>query len=216
MFNLFSFTDDRAELFKALATAQADMGSAKKDSKNPHFRSKYASLSAVLEAIVPALNKHGLALLQLPHFDSELVQVTTVITHSSGQMLSSTVACPPGKKGDAQAVGSAITYLRRYAAQSILGLPVDDDDGNAASRHQPQRRPVSNIRPEADAWARKVKQALLDAGVTVEQYSVWARRRDRPQLPDLTPEQAKNALQWIQHGNGADVIRQTASNPVGS
>jgi len=115
MFELYSFTDDRKDLFTALIKAQASMGAAVKDSKNPHFRSSFASLSAVIGAVIPVLNENGVGVLQLPHLDESLVQLTTVLIHSSGQMLSSTVATPMGKKADAQAVGSAITYLRRYS-----------------------------------------------------------------------------------------------------
>ena len=92
MFELFSFTDDRKDLFAALIKAQAAMGCAVKDSKNPHFRSSYASLSAVIDAVIPVLNEHGVGVLQMPHLDETQVQLTTVLLHSSGQMVASTVA----------------------------------------------------------------------------------------------------------------------------
>lgn len=124
------------ELATALAKAQADMTGAKKDSTNPHFRSSYADLASVREASMPALNKHGLSAVQFPrltHDGSEmwLVEVETTILHTSGQWISDTLAVPVTKV-DAQGVGSAITYARRYALGAVCGVAPEDDDGEAA------------------------------------------------------------------------------------
>ena len=87
--------------------------------------------------------------------------LTTTLLHDSGQMLSSTVATPMGKKQDAQAVGSAITYLRRYALQSIMGLPVEDDDGNAASRRTVQPRSLPSTQTTAARIASELEALRL-------------------------------------------------------
>jgi hypothetical protein len=201
MFELFSVTDKRADLAKALVQAQASMGPAIKDSKNPHYRSSYASLSAVIGAVIPALNEQGVAVMQLP-------QLTTILMHTSGQMLSSTVATPMGKKQDAQAVGSAITYLRRYALQSIMGLPVEDDDGNAASRRtvQPvQRRSL----PSTQDWAALIAAELEGAGLTVDAFKVWADKAGKPGLDAMKPQQKKLCYEWLAHGNGLQTIKSS-------
>jgi len=223
MFEYFSATDDRKDLAAALVRAQTHMGAAVKDSKNPHFRSSYASLTAVIHAVVPALNAQGIAVLQMPHIDEEVVQLTTTLLHTSGQMISSTVGTPMGKKKDAQAVGSAITYLRRYSLQSIMGLPVEDDDGNAASQRPVSHRTSSPQRPArtartvpstAHSWAQKLVKELEANGLTVRDFNVWADNANRPPLEALDPTRAKMAHAWITDSNGIAVIREAISNPV--
>lgn len=120
------------ELAAALSKAQSEFAPIKKENSNPFFKSKYADLSTVIEAVSKTLGKHGLSFTQLPSFLDGKVIVTTVLMHSSGQWMSSELAMPLAKS-DAQGVGSAITYARRYALQSALGVAAeDDDDGNAA------------------------------------------------------------------------------------
>jgi hypothetical protein len=102
----------------------------KRDSKNPFFKSKYASLANVLDTIRVPLKEAGLAFSQLPTGDNELA---TLLMHSSGEYLMSVVKMSP-LKNEPQAIGSAITYMRRYSLASVLGLNIDDDDdGNLAS-----------------------------------------------------------------------------------
>jgi hypothetical protein len=124
------------ELAVALSKAQAEMGGAKKDSTNPHFKSKYADLASVVDASLPALNKHGIAVVQFPRLvhaggTDWLVEVETQLIHTSGQFVADTLALPVTKV-DAQGVGSAITYARRYALGAIASVAPEDDDGNAA------------------------------------------------------------------------------------
>lgn len=220
MFEYFSATDDRKDLAAALVRAQTHMGAAVKDSKNPHFRSSYASLTAVIHAVVPVLNAQGIAVLQMPHIDEEVVQLTTTLLHTSGQMISSTVGTPMGKKKDAQAVGSAITYLRRYSLQSIMGLPVEDDDGNAASqrpvshRTSSPQRPARTVPSTAHSWAQKLVKELQDNGLTVDDFNVWADGANRPPLGALDPTRAKMAHAWVTDSNGIAVIREAITNPV--
>ena len=210
---MFDVTDNPKSLAAALVKAQASMGAAVKDSKNPHYRSSYASLSAVLDAVVPCLNAQGVAVLQLPHQEGGTqVQLTTILMHTSGQMLSSTVATPMGKKQDAQAVGSAITYLRRYALQSIMGLPVEDDDGNAASRRtvQPvQRRslPSTDIKTKVSPAVSAIISELVAGGLSLEAYTKWASKAGKPNINMMSPSQHKMCLEWLQHGNGKEAIK---------
>ena len=141
---------DVPALIGALVKAQAQMGKAKKGAKNPHFRSKYADLATVLECIVPALNAHGVALLQTPGWDADagLVTMTTILAHETGGMMTSTASCELGRGSGPQALGSAISYLRRFTAKSVLALPEEDDDGNAAQGNaQQQPRSAKPTRP---------------------------------------------------------------------
>lgn len=121
------------KLFSALAKAQTEIENAEQDAENKHFQNKYASLASVMSAIRPALSKNGLCILQMPGRkveDSgvELLTLTTVLGHSSGQSVENYFEMYPPKK-DPQGIGSAMTYMRRYAAMAICGIAgaVDDD-----------------------------------------------------------------------------------------
>jgi len=121
------------KLAAALCKAQAEMGGAVKDAKNPFFKSSYADLTSVIKAIKEPFANNGLSYSQLP-VTSEGgggVGVTTILMHSSGQWLESEFYLPLAKK-DPQGGGSAITYARRYALQAIAGIPTADDDAEAA------------------------------------------------------------------------------------
>ena len=120
------------ELAAALAKAQLSLQAAHKTSTNPFFNSKYADLATVVDACREPLNREGLAFVQLTRPDHEKAIIVTYLLHSSGQWLRSELAIKP-VKGDPQSFGSALTYARRYALQSIVGVAPEDDDGNAAS-----------------------------------------------------------------------------------
>ena len=217
---MYGITDTCTDLFTALIKAQSEMGSAVKDSKNPHFRSRYASLAAVIDAVIPVLNANGVGVLQLPSIEGSEVRLTTILMHSSGQRLSSTVGAPLGKKQDAQAVGSAITYLRRYSLQSIMGLPVEDDDGNAASRpqrRQPQRRQVPETAAPTHAekdWAALIAAELEGAGLSVQQFNVWAGRSNRQPLGGMANRNLETCYSWLAHGNGLEIIKAASTERV--
>lgn len=135
---------ERAPLAKALVAAQKATESIKKAASNPHFKSKYADLSEVVEGVVPALNEAGVAVLQVPTASGAQVSVTTVFLHEGGSSVSGTLTMT-ATKNDPQGVGSAITYARRYALLAMSGAAPVDDDGNAASKPQP---PATKITPE--------------------------------------------------------------------
>ena len=145
---MIAMSESIKELAPALAAAQAEMGSAHLDAKNPHFRSKYASLASCLNAAAPALAKHHLSIQQHPGFDAaaQLVSVTTMLLHKSGEWMQSTCHLPLGGKRDGHALKSATTYLRRTAIVSVLALPEEDDDGNATSAVSVARRAPSPAR----------------------------------------------------------------------
>ena len=117
----------------ALVAAQGELRDAAKTSDNPHFKSKYADLAEVLQTARPVLSKHGLALIQTPGvFHDGKVQVTTMLLHgASGEYVRDTADIPVSKP-DAQGVGGAITYGRRYGGAAIIGMAQDDDDGESA------------------------------------------------------------------------------------
>lgn len=116
----------------ALVKAQSEMSNPKKGNTNPFFKSKYADLNAVREAVIPILNENGISVLQpLVHVDGKNF-VNTILLHESGEMMESFTEIIYNKQNDAQAQGSGITYARRYGLQSFVCVGADDDDGNKA------------------------------------------------------------------------------------
>lgn len=127
-------------LASAMAAAFSEIEGATKSANNPHFKTKYADLTSVIEAIKPALSQHGLFFTQCPEPSDKGVTIKTVLHHASGEHLDLGTLFVPANKQDAQGFGSALTYARRYALVTAFGVPVEDDDGNAASRSA-QARP---------------------------------------------------------------------------
>jgi len=123
-----------ASLAAALVAAQQAMPTVKKDEVNPHFNSRFMSLNGLIEATRPELNKHGLALVQQPCVsDLGAPVLKTLLIHGpSGERLEFETPLLVGTQ-NMQQLGSAITYARRYAWSSLLGIASeDDDDGNNA------------------------------------------------------------------------------------
>jgi hypothetical protein len=143
----------------ALVKAQSEMSNPKKGNTNPFFKSKYADLNAVREAVMPILNENGITVLQpLVHIDGKNF-VKTVLLHSSGEYLESFTEIVYSKSNDAQAQGSGITYARRYGLQSFVCVGAADDDGNKASTPQPA---IDLLRLETRLNACKTLQELAN------------------------------------------------------
>ena len=127
------------ELASALSKAQASIEGASKDATNPHFRSKYSDLAACWSACRKPLSDNGLAVIQIPSAEGNNVTITTVMTHSSGQFIEGSLTVQnQNQKNAAQGVGSCITYLRRYALCSFVGIAPEEDDGQAAASSGPK------------------------------------------------------------------------------
>ena len=125
----------------ALVKAQREFGPALKSSTNPHYRSRYADLSACIEAVITALNNNGIYLMQLTDEHDGGVKVSTTFIHESGEQLSAGSLFMPAVKHDAQGYGSALSYARRYSLMAACSLATEDDDGNQATKTAPQAAP---------------------------------------------------------------------------
>ena len=136
-------------LAAALAKAQGEVENASKNAANPHFKSRYADLAEVLNTVRPVFAKHGLAVTQFPSFDGGVAHVETILTHSSGEWMAGTASAPVSKQ-DAQGVGSAITYLRRYSLAAVAGIAQEDDDANGAVGQKPKEQPKADAQCLAD------------------------------------------------------------------
>ena len=147
----------------ALVKAQKAFGPALKSSTNPHFKSRYADLSACVEAVIDALNDNGIALIQQNHPHPDGVVVETVFVHESGEMLNCGQLFVPASKHDPQGYGSALTYARRYSLMAACGIAPEDDDGNAASK-----KPGMPVGELAD-WIAAI-EACTDAEMLKDTY----------------------------------------------
>jgi ERF superfamily len=150
------------EISAAMALAFAKIEGAVKGKTNPAFRSKYADLAAVVDAIKPALAEHGLWFRQITHPADGGVCVETVIHHSSGESLACGPLFVPASKQDAQGFGSALTYCRRYSLMAAFGVPAEDDDGNAAVASKPPQKPPVAIN---DTESAMVLDSLREAAM---------------------------------------------------
>lgn len=136
-------SDSIGQLAKALSAAQGEMNGAKKDSQNPFFKSNYSDLESVIEAIRTPFVKNGLSFTQLVSSGEDgSANVTTLLLHSSGEFIGSTVGTKP-LDNKPQTLGSLITYLKRYGLQALAGVPSVDDDGEQAQgrSHEPPKAP---------------------------------------------------------------------------
>ena len=156
----------------AFVKAQTEFGKALKTSANPFFKSKYADLSVVIEAVIDALHFNGIALLQNCHESETGVIVETISMHSSGENISCGKLSVPAAKNDPQGYGSALTYARRYSLMAACGIAPEDDDGNHATkavveqkkesvRKQLAALPDDEAEKEYIKWT-EVKSLLLD------------------------------------------------------
>jgi NAD-specific glutamate dehydrogenase len=165
----------------ALAKAQGDIESAQKDSANPFFKSKYADLASVWDACRAPLAKNGLAVIQFPRADGNVVTVETRLVHSSGQWIEGELTAVAKDDGP-QSIGSIVTYLRRYSLQSIVGVAPEDDDGNAAQGqdHRPESRAKrvaqQNNMKTGDA-VKTLSQTIKDGLGSIDSASADASQR---------------------------------------
>ena len=143
-----NMSDDISALAEALSKAQGAIDDASKGAVNTYYSSKYADLAAVRSVIREPLAVNDLSIIQLPKTVQGGVEVTTMLLHKSGQYISESLFMPlfpkVNKDGkvtevDAHAIGSGISYARRYGLMSILCLAADDDDGNGAVSRPPQQ-----------------------------------------------------------------------------
>jgi hypothetical protein len=159
-------SDSIDKLAGAMCKAQAMMGGAVKDSTNPFFKSSYADLTSVVKAVKEPFAENGLSYVQFPHSTERGVGVTTRLMHTSGQWLESEFVLPMSKN-DPQGAGSAITYARRYALQSVAGIPTADDDAEAA---------MFQARKTIEQWKTELAPSIemIKAGIEQDNLSAAA------------------------------------------
>jgi hypothetical protein len=176
------------ELASALCAAQSQMGGAVKDSANPFFKSSYADLTSVIKAIKQPFADNGLSYTQFPVSNENGVGVSTRLMHTSGQWLEMEYTLPTVKK-DPQASGSAISYARRYALQSIAGIPTAEDDAESAMLRGDDKKIIS------DDQIIAIKKLLDETGADSEKFCKWMKVRSVDQILDIHYDRAVAALE---------------------
>ena len=191
-----------AALSAALATAQGGIRAASKDSANPFYHTKYADLASIWDACRHALSANGVAVMQFPRTIEAGIEVETILSHASGEWVSEIIRLPAiqivkNKEGkeferfDAQTIGSAITYARRYALAAMVGVaPDDDDDGNAAAKSS-QDRAQSNFDRAMAILRPAAAKGITDLEVAWKSISNDMRAACKNELPKLKEAAAK-------------------------
>lgn len=151
----FRTSDATDKIDAALAKAQTKIRAAEKDAENPHFKSRFASLNSITAACKDALAEAGVARIQIPYTEGEMVGLTTRLS-CAGQFYEGDLLAKPAQPGP-QALGSVVSYLKRYGLAAMCGVAVgDDDDAEAAEVHE-----KSNGKPKPDPSASTQAAAAL-------------------------------------------------------
>lgn len=208
-----------ASLAAAMAKAQAKLPVVKFDARNDFLSYKYATLGQVVSVSVPVMAEHGLSIVQLPVSQDGRVGVTSILMHESGEWLSDTITVvPESKKGLSynQTVGVALTYLRRYAWASMLGLVSDEDtDGDpmagASEENGEANKKVTAVLSRT--WSIDQMEAVIEASNGgIAEHEDAAQVLDMSTLPESAP--VKTVASWMKHymsSDAADPFLKAAS-----
>lgn len=202
---MITMSEEISKLSTALVGAQAEIGNATKNATNPHFRSEYANLEAVLFTVKPILAKHDLSVVQFPGYEDGVCTLSTIVLHKSGEWLQSEAGAPLDKP-TAWSVGSCVTYLRRYSLASICQMTQEDDDGSAASEPsrptgvtkatKPTKAPKS-VKSTKPAAEKKQQDAITEANHVGERLAVLEAIIAACEEHGGVDERALNAAQQI-------------------
>ena len=174
------------ELATALSKAQGQMGGASKTADNPFFKSKYADLGSVIAAVKDPMAENGLSYVQFPFAIEGTVGVTTRLMHSSGQFMESSFSIP-APKNDPHTYGSLVTYCRRFSLQSVLGIPAEDDDGNAVT----QAAKSTITAEQVHSVKAMLELTESDEGKFLKAYNIKS-------LEQMTADQFKHAIPLLE------------------
>ncbi len=171
------------QIATALLKAQSEMSNPVKGSANPYFKSKYADLNAVREAVIPVLNQNGIVVLQpMVNIDGRNY-IKTLFLHESGESLESLTEIIYAKTNDAQAQGSGITYARRYGLQSLACVGADDGDGNKAS--EVGKKPIPATPQPLTFDYVGVQEMIKEIPTMAELQSYWEANKELQGNPDF-------------------------------
>lgn len=178
------------KLVEALAKAQNTMEEAKEDSKNPFFKSNYADLTSVWRACKNSLSTNGLAISQTTAFMGGQLFLVTTLAHSSGEWMKGYYPLYLSKQ-DPQAVGSAITYARRYALAAIVGVCKEGEDDDA-EKAQDRKAPKELITDE------QLKQLIKTVGTDLEAKDIILKRFGAKAFNEIPKENFATMMTWLE------------------
>lgn len=188
----------------ALAKFQKEVKNPVNTAVNPYFNSKYAPLNDILTDIRPLLSKHGLSVIQSPGGDGNLISITTLLMHESGEWIEFDPLVLKADKATAQGAGSAITYGRRYTLSAILGISSeDDDDGNYASHDNGNKpttpQPKNSPKPISKAQLGKINILCGQRQITEELGKELLKERyNKQSCKELTSEEASDFISYLE------------------
>lgn len=184
-------------IYSALVKAQKGFGPALKSSTNPHFRSKYADLSACIEAVIDSLNANGIMLMQVTHEAENGVMIETLFIHESGEQMSAGKLFMPATKFDAQGFGSALSYARRYSLMAACGIAPEDDDANQAVKTSAvPKAPVASPKVDAPVQQAKAVEAPKDEAPQTAAPPKMQGKADQWQLK-VSTDPGTDFSQWV-------------------
>lgn len=186
--NLMNRSETITEIAKALAKFQSEVSDPNRTKENAFLKSKYVTLDSLLQAVRPVLANNGLSFLQVPFTGTDVVSVTTMLLHESGEWLESDPLTLPLMKKDPQGVGSVVTYARRYSLSSILGVAWDEDD-DAQSNNETEL--TKGIKHEISELA-KIKNVTKENAIS---YMKTAFNKSSTEFLDLQELQQFKA--WL-------------------
>ena len=176
----WSMSPTIGKLVEAIAKASLKFDPVLKDSDNPAYRSKYADLPTVIESTRKYLAEEGVAVIQMPHAqfgpeDAKILTLTTMLAHSSGEWVASDLSLPAmmRERFDAQSVGSAITYARRYGLAAMTNVAQEDDDGNKASGIGSKEEAQAVGKQQAEAAKTRLRKREEERGNIAIAFTEW-------------------------------------------
>lgn len=186
----------------ALLKAQREIGSAKKESENPFYRSTYADLGEVMRVCKKPCNDNGIIIIQPVESDENGNYVETVLLHESGEFIASRMRLAVKSENDPQALGSSISYAKRYSLQALLLIPSEDDDGEKATTHHTvykDNTPTKTAEPKPQGQVTqpqiaKIFVLLKEKGVTEERLK---EKYGVAHMDDLTKDQASKIIEQL-------------------
>ena len=217
-------------LVKALTNFQGKMTAVKKDSVNPFYKSKYASLDTIWETIRKPLSENGLSVAQTMGVDNDKSVLETTLYHTSGEWISGTQLVNP-VKNDPQGLGSAITYARRYSLSAILGLVSDDDDdANTATKpeiKQEVKSPVKPVSPTVETpqtsesiavpQTKKIHAIAKEKGLSPEEAIAYMQKTfKKNSTKELTKDEASIMIEFLEEIKVDDMPLVRAAKELGA
>ena len=164
-------------LYEALSKAQSGMGAIAREGKG-NF-GKYATLASVIEVVMPPLSEQGIAVIQMPETSADGMTLVTLLCHKAGGVIRTELTMKPAQNTP-QAIGSTITYARRYSLMAIAGVAADDDDGTAGSLSAKTVKVTDADRNDANDWIECMDQCQSVDELAAYFKTIWDDVKVKP------------------------------------